>query len=77
MKKTIILVMVATLMLGGCAGMSSTEQRVLSGGAMGASSGALIGWAAGSPAVGAAIGGGAGMLGGYLYDRYQKSQGRP
>ena len=77
MKKTIVLVMVATLMLGGCAGMSSTEQRVLSGGAMGASSGALIGWAAGSPAVGAAIGGGAGMLGGYLYDRYQKSQGRP
>jgi osmotically inducible lipoprotein OsmB len=77
MKKTIVLVMVATLMLGGCAGMSSTEQRVLSGGAMGASSGALIGWAAGSPAVGAAIGGGAGMLGGYLYDQYQKSQGRP
>ena len=77
MKKTIVLVMVATLMLGGCAGMSSTEQRVLSGGAMGASSGALIGWAAGSPAVGAAIGGGAGMLGGYIYDQYQKSQGRP
>jgi uncharacterized membrane protein len=77
MKKTVILVLVATLVLGGCAGMSSTEQRVLSGGAIGASSGALIGWAAGSPAAGAAIGGGAGLLGGYLYDRYQKSQGRP
>lgn len=77
MKKLIVLVMVAGLLLAGCSGMSSTQQRVLSGGAIGASSGALIGWAAGSPAVGAAIGGGAGMLGGYLYDRYQKSQGRP
>jgi len=69
--------MVFGLLLAGCSGMSSTEQRVLSGGAIGASSGALIGWAAGSPAAGAAIGGGAGLLGGYLYDRYQKSQGRP
>lgn len=76
MRRTVVLVLVATLLLGGCAGMSTTEQRVLSGGAIGASSGALIGWAAGSPAVGAAIGGGAGLLGGYLYDRYQKSQGR-
>lgn len=77
MRKIAVVVMVAALMVGGCAGMSSTEQRVLSGGAIGASGGALVGWAAGSPAVGAAIGGGAGMLGGYLYDRYQKYQGRP
>jgi hypothetical protein len=50
---------------------------VLSGGAIGASSGALIGWAAGSPAAGAAIGGGAGMLGGFLYDQYEKYRGQP
>jgi uncharacterized membrane protein len=56
--------------------MSSTSQRVLSGGAIGASGGALVGWATGSPAVGAAVGGGAGMLAGFLYDRYQKYQGR-
>mgnify|MGYP005837603751 CR=1 FL=1 len=77
MKKVLILVLVATLMVAGCSGMSYTEQRVLSGGAIGAGSGALIGWAAGSPAVGAAVGGGAGALGGFLYDRYEKSQGRP
>jgi len=77
MKKVIILLVVATLFLGGCSGMSNTQQRVLSGGAIGASSGALIGWAAGSPAAGAAIGGGAGLLGGYVYDQYEKSQGRP
>ena len=77
MKKVIILLVVAALFLGGCANMSNTQQRVLSGGAIGASSGALIGWAAGCPACGAAIGGGAGLVGGYAYDQYEKSQGRP
>ena len=77
MKKVIILLVVAALFLGGCSGMSNTQQRILSGGAIGASSGALIGWAAGSPAAGAAIGGGAGMLGGLLYDQYEKYKGRP
>ena len=77
MKKMIILLLVAALFLGGCANMSNTQQRVLSGGAIGASSGALIGWAAGSPAAGAAIGGGAGMLGGFLYDQFEKYRGRP
>jgi osmotically inducible lipoprotein OsmB len=76
MKKAVILFMVVALVaVGGCSGMSATQQRVVSGGAIGASSGALIGWAAGSPAAGAAIGGGAGLLGGYLYDQYQKSRG--
>ncbi len=77
MKKTLVLVMVGAMLLAGCSGMSTTQQRVLSGGAIGAGSGALIGWAAGSPAAGAAIGAGAGALGGFVYDRYEKSQGRP
>ena len=77
MKHAAILVLVVALALAGCSGMSSTQQRVVSGGAIGASSGALIGWAAGSPAAGAAIGGSAGLLGGYLYDQYEKSHGRP
>ena len=75
MKKAIVLIVVLALALGGCSGMSSTQQRVLSGGAIGASSGALIGWAAGSPAAGAAIGAGAGLLGGFIYDQYEKSRG--
>lgn len=77
MKVTVILVLLAALVVGGCSGMSYTEQRVLSGGAIGAGGGALIGAAAGSTATGAAIGGGAGLLGGYLYDQHEKSQGRP
>ena len=76
MKRTALVIMVVVLLVGGCSGMSPTQQRVVSGGAIGASSGALIGWAAGCPACGAAIGGGAGLLGGYAYDRYEKSQGR-
>jgi len=76
MKKAVICIMVVALALGGCTGMSSTQQRVLSGGAIGAGSGALVGWAAGSPAAGAAIGAGAGALGGFLYDQYQKSRGQ-
>ncbi len=77
MKKAAILILAAALLFGGCSGMSYTEQRVLSGGAIGAAGGAAIGAAAGSAGTGAAIGGGAGLLGGYIYDQYQKSQGRP
>jgi len=77
MKRAAVLLLVAAMLIGGCSGMSNTQQRTLSGGAIGASSGALIGWAAGCPACGAAIGGGAGLAGGYIYDQYEKSQGRP
>jgi uncharacterized membrane protein YebE (DUF533 family) len=74
MKATIIVILVTSLSFAGCAGMSATEQRVLSGGAIGTGSGALIGAAAGSAGIGAAVGGGAGLLAGYAYDRYQKDK---
>jgi osmotically inducible lipoprotein OsmB len=74
MKGLIILIGVAFLFFAGCAGLSATEQRVLSGGALGAGSGALIGAAAGSAGIGAAVGGGVGLLAGYAYDRYQKTR---
>jgi osmotically inducible lipoprotein OsmB len=77
MKKVVILLVVATLVMGGCSSMNATTaERSLAGGAIGASGGALIGWAAGSPAAGAAVGGGIGLLGGYLYDQYQKYHGQ-
>jgi osmotically inducible lipoprotein OsmB len=77
MKKSLVLLCVAVLFLGACSGMSATEQRTLSGGAIGAAGGAAIGAIAGSAATGAAIGGPAGLLGGYLYDQYEKSRGNP
>ncbi|MCM8612785.1 YMGG-like glycine zipper-containing protein [Accumulibacter sp.] len=63
------------LAIGGCANMSSTEQRTLSGAAIGTGVGAVVGaatgdwaWAAGGAAVGAA--------GGYLYDQQKQKEQR-
>ena len=48
MKKfSIVILLVISLALGGCAGMSDTEQRTLSGGAIGTGAGAVIGAIAG------------------------------
>lgn len=68
---------VVALTVSGCANMSSGEQRTLSGAAIGAAGGALIGeLGKGKPLTGAAIGAAAGALGGFLYDRHEKSEGR-
>jgi hypothetical protein len=72
MTRAVAAIMCLTLMLGGCAGMSNTEQRVLSGGSIGAGSGLLLG---GLP--GAVIGGGVGAFGGYMYDKHQTSEAKP
>ncbi len=69
-----IIILISTLSLAGCSDMSSTEQRTLSGGALGAGGGAAIGALAGNAGMGAAIGAGAGLLGGYLYDKNKKSK---
>jgi hypothetical protein len=69
-------ILLTVSMMYGCAGMSYTEQRMLSGGAIGAAGGAAIGAATGSAATGAAIGGAAGVVGGVIVDQYEKSQGR-
>jgi hypothetical protein len=59
----------------GCAGMSHTQQKTLSGGAIGATGGAIIGAVAGGhPAAGAAIGGAAGAGVGYVIGEHD--QGR-
>ncbi|RLB69346.1 MAG: hypothetical protein DRH07_10905 [Deltaproteobacteria bacterium] len=70
----IVLVLVLTLGMAGCAGMSDTQQRTLSGGAIGAGTGAVVGAIAGHTLWGAAIGAVAGTAGGYLYDKDQKSK---
>jgi osmotically inducible lipoprotein OsmB len=75
-KVLIVSVLVISLALVGCAGMSDTQQRTLSGGAMGAAGGAAIGALAGNAALGAAIGGAAGASGGFLYGRHVESNQR-
>lgn len=68
------LIVVGVMAVGGCAGMTETEQRTLTGGAAGASGGALIGAIAGNAGLGAAIGGATGLLGGYLYGQHEESR---
>lgn len=70
MKRSILAtLLLAAFATGGCAGLSETEQRTLTGGAGGAAAGAVIGALAGNAALGAAIGGAAGAGGGFLYGR--------
>ena len=69
-----LLALLLTLSLGGCSDMDSTQQRTLSGGAMGAAGGAAVGALAGNAGMGAAIGAGAGLVGGYLYDKNKKAK---
>lgn len=67
------LVAVLTLGLAGCAGLNTTQQRTLSGGAIGAGVGALGTLATGGcVACGTAIGAGVGAAGGYVYDRLER-----
>lgn len=64
------IVLAAGLGLSACSGMNTTEQRALSGGAIGAAAGTVITAATGGCIIcGAAIGAGAGALGGFLFDR--------
>ena len=70
----IIVFLAIGLALYGCAGMSDTEQRTLSGGAMGAGAGAVVGAISGNTAMGAAIGAAAGAAGGYLYGEHERSK---
>lgn len=72
LKKFIALGIVVT-MLSSCAGMTTREQRVLSGGAIGAGLGtATAAIVQGSLFTGAAIGAAAGAIGGLIYDEAQK-----
>ena len=71
---SIVTILVITLALAGCSGMSDTEQRTLSGAAIGAGAGTVVGAVAGNTAVGAVVGTAVGAGGGYLYDRHQKSR---
>jgi hypothetical protein len=70
MKKISIAIFLAiSLVLGGCAGMSDTEQ-----GAIGAGAGTIVIAIAGHTAWGAVIDTAARVAGGYLYDHHEKAK---
>jgi Glycine-zipper domain len=60
-------------MLAGCADMSQTQQRTLTGAAGGAAAGGIIGAIAGNAGMGAAIGAGLGGSGGFLLGRHNEA----
>ncbi len=63
--------------LAGCSGINDTQQRTLSGGAIGAGVGAVgTVITGGCVACGAAVGGAVGAAGGYIYDHLEKDKGR-
>lgn len=76
MKKTLLaLPLVAALTLTGCSGMNTTQQRTLSGSAIGAAAGAgITAIAGGNPIWGAIGGAAAGALGGFIYDKHEQGQ---
>ena len=69
-------VIVIGAMLAGCADMSQTQQRTVTGAAGGAAVGGLIGAAAGNAGIGAAVGAGLGGTGGFLLGRHNESVNR-
>ncbi len=77
-NKTIVfgLTLAALMSLSGCAGLSDTQQRAMTGSLGGAAAGAAIGAIAGNAGLGAAIGAGAGALGGFAYGKHKESVNR-
>jgi hypothetical protein len=73
-KQAIVVVLVMILAVWGCAGMTDTQQRTVSGAAIGAAAGTAIGAISGSAGWGAAIGAAAGGAGGFIYGRHEESK---
>ncbi|MCU0734390.1 MAG: glycine zipper domain-containing protein [Methylotetracoccus sp.] len=75
-KSTMPLMLAMGLTLTGCAGLSDTQQRTMTGSLGGAAGGAAIGAIAGNAGLGALIGAGAGALGGFAYGKHKESVDR-
>ena len=69
----LIVLILAVLSAAGCANLTPTQQRALTGGAVGTAAGAVIGAMAGSAAVGAALGGTTGLAAGALWQDVERS----
>lgn len=73
MISTLAVVALLAALLSGCAGLSTREQRILSGGAIGAGAGLGISAITGGHLLtGTAIGAAAGAIGGLIFDESQR-----
>jgi uncharacterized membrane protein len=64
------------VILAGCADMTQTQQRALTGTVGGAAAGGIIGALAGNAGMGAAIGAGLGGTGGFLLGQHNEAVNR-
>jgi osmotically inducible lipoprotein OsmB len=72
--RTLIAMLICGMTLSGCSGMNDTQQRALSGTAIGAGGGAILGAIGGDAALGAVAGAAAGLAGGLIYDSVKKNE---
>lgn len=73
-KQATVVVLLLIIAVWGCAGMTDTQQRTVTGGAMGAAAGTAIGAISGNAGWGAAIGAAVGSAGGFIYGRNEESK---
>jgi len=74
MRRLILAAAVMAVPLASCADMNPTQQRALSGTAIGAGGGAVIGAIAGNAGLGAGIGAAAGLAGGLIFNKVKQDQ---
>ena len=72
--KAVIALLMCGAVLAGCSGLNDTQQRALSGTAIGAGGGAILGAIGGNAALGAVAGAAAGLAGGLIYDSVKKNE---
>ena len=73
MRQTIILLALVSSVTA-CADLTSTQQRALTGTAIGAGGGAVLGAIGGNAALGAVAGAGAGLATGLVVDRVRQNE---
>jgi predicted Zn-dependent protease len=72
--KNAMMLLAGFALLAGCADMSDTQQRALTGTTAGAAGGALLGAIGGNAALGAIAGAGAGLAGGLISDKVHRDR---
>ncbi len=72
--RKIAIALALLLPVAGCADLTPTQQRAMTGTGIGAAGGAVIGAMAGNAGMGALIGAGAGLAGGLVVDQVRKNE---
>ena len=72
--RKIAIALALLLPIAGCADLTPTQQRAMTGTGIGAAGGAVIGAMAGNAGMGALIGAGAGLAGGLAVDQVRRNE---